>query len=164
MYIWPMVVLFQKSVVEALVLIRFTQQYRLSIPTMFECARMLVNRSFWAKLSSEEKVSWLEFRERVAMQYKDVLFLRELEQSNMEQQDVVEMSRYHWDNLDNEEVRHLKEYQHAWQVLGGGPYVHARLQVTNAPRTPPRDTDSNQFVKRRKLMILAHGLSHVPPQ
>ena len=106
---------------------------------------------FWAKMSPEGKVSWLESQERIAMQYEDVLFIRELEQLNMEQQDVVEMSRYHWDNLDDEEVRDLKEYQHAWQVLGGGPYVHARLQVTKAPRTPPRDKDSSQrFVKRRK--------------
>ena len=129
-----------------------------------ETGAWLYKQKFWAKMSSEEKVSWLEFRERVAMQYKDVLFLRELERSNMEQQDVVEMSRYHWDELDDQGVQDLREYQHAWQVLGGGPYVHARLQVTNAPRTPPRDTDSSQFVKRRKLMILAHGLSHVPPQ
>ena len=98
-------------------------------------------------------MSLLEFRERVAMQYKDVLFLRELERSKMEQQDVVEMSRYHWDDLDDEDVKSLREYQHAWQVLCGGPYVRARWQVTNAPRTPPRDKDSSQrFVKRRKLV------------
>ena len=104
-------------------------------------------------MSSEERVSWLQYREGVAMKYEDVLFIRELEQLNMEQQDVVEMSRYHWDDLDDQGVQDLREYQHAWQVLGGGPYVHARLQVTNAPRTPPRDKDSSQrFVKRRKLV------------
>ena len=129
-----------------------------------ETGAWLYKQYFWAKMSSEERVSWLQYREGVAMKYEDVLFIRELEQLNMEQQDVVEMSRYHWDDLDDEDVKSLREYQHAWQVLGGGLYVHARLQVTNAPRTPPRDTDSSQFVKRRKLMILAHGLSHVPPQ
>ena len=64
------------------------------------------------------------------MQYEDVLFLRELERLNMEQQDVVEMSRYYWD-LDDEGVQDLREYQHAWQVLGGGPYTHARLLEAN---------------------------------
>ena len=81
-------------------------------------------------MSSEEKVSWLEFRERIGMQYEDVLFLRELERCNMEQQDVVEMSRYNWD-LDDEGVQDLREYQHAWQVLGGGPYIHARFLEAN---------------------------------
>ena len=61
------------------------------------------------------------------MQYEDVLYLRELERSNMEQQDVVEMSRYNWDILDEQGAQDLREYQHAWQVLGGGPCVHARL-------------------------------------
>ena len=45
----------------------------------------------------------------------------------MEQQDVVEMSRYNWDNLNEQGAQDLREYQHAWQVLGGGPCVHARL-------------------------------------
>ena len=76
-------------------------------------------------MSFEEKESWLETRERIGMQYEDVFFLRELEQVNMEQQDVVEMSRYNWD-LDDESVQDLREYQHAWQVLGAGPYIHAR--------------------------------------
>ena len=60
-------------------------------------------------MSSEEKVSWLELRERIGMQYEDVLFLRELERSNMEQQDVVEMSRYNSRDLDDEGAQDLRE-------------------------------------------------------
>ena len=32
------------------------------------------------------------------------------------------VSRYNWD-LDDEGVQDLREYQHAWQVSGGGPYL-----------------------------------------
>ena len=72
-----------------------------------------------------ERESWLQHRERVAMQHEDVLFLRTLEQSYMEQQDVIEMSHYyHWDNLDS-----LMEYQHAWRILGGGARVASRLEA-----------------------------------
>ena len=95
-----------------------------------ETGAWLYKQKFWAKMSSEEKVSWLEYRERIGMQYEDVLFLRELERCNMEQQDVVEVSRYNWD-LDDEGVQDLREYQHAWQVLGGGPYIHARFLEAN---------------------------------
>ena len=116
-----------------------------------ETGAWLYKQYFWAKMSSEERVSWLQYREGVAMKYEDVLFIRELEQLNMEQQDVVEMSRYHWDDLDDQGVQDLREYQHAWQVLGGGPYVRARWQVTNTPRTPPRDS-SQRFMKSRKLV------------
>ena len=77
-----------------------------------ETGAWLYKQKFWAKMSSEEKVSWLEFRERIGMQYEDVLFLRELERLNTEQQDVVEMSRYNWGDLDDEGAQDLREYQH----------------------------------------------------
>ena len=44
-----------------------------------ETGAWLLKQYFWAKMSSEEKVSWLESRERIAMQYEDVFFIRELE-------------------------------------------------------------------------------------
>ena len=88
-------------------------------------------------MSPQEKESWLQFRERVTMQYEDALFIRKSEQIQMEQQDVVEMSRYHWENLDPDEAQSLEEYRHAWRLLGGGPRVAARLQATGDRPPPP---------------------------
>ncbi len=98
-------------------------------------------------MAFEEHQRWLQFRERVSMQYEDPLFQRGQEQNNMEQQDVIEMARHHWNDLDAEGWQALKEYRHAWQVLGGGPRVLARLLVVNAPQTPSRSGG-----KRKRVM------------
>jgi len=114
-----------------------------------EEATWLFSQPFWLGMSPLDKESWMEHRERVTMEYEDFLFLCTLEQSQMEQQDVVDMSRYHWNSLEPEEMQSLREYQHAWRVLGGGPRVAARLQVTDAPRTPPTKRQRDPASPRR---------------
>ena len=111
--------------------------FRSSMPVFErEEGSWLFNQDFWLGMSPLQKEAWLEYREGVTMQYEDILFIRELERTAMGQQDVVEMSRYHWDDMGPEEKLELSEYQHAWRVLGGGGRIAARLEVTDAPRTP----------------------------
>ena len=88
----------------------------------------LSGQTLWRDMAPEERAGWLEYRERVTLQYEDRHFLREQEQRNMEQQDVVEMSKYTWDVREPGEAQSLKQYQEAWRILGGDPNVQARLQ------------------------------------
>ena len=90
-------------------------------------------------MSSVQQEDWLSFRERVAMQYEDLLFLRELENEAMALEDVVELSRMHWDSSDDEDNQfNLSLLRRIWDYLGGGTVIAHPLTIVNAPRTPLR--------------------------
>ena len=84
-----------------------------------ESAEWLYTQVFFISMTAPEQQAWLEYRERVTLQYEDPLFHRSEERERMEQEDVIEMSHYTWDAR----CEALAEYQHAWRVLGDNATV-----------------------------------------